>query len=148
MTKPELLDFAEQHRIIVDGSWTKPQIIHALKTVKAAAAGFAVPKITSCISVINALSALVDQNAHFKPPANTAWGCNAPSDHVLRWMIEKGLPADLFQDGAALGVFLRVPENARQVKAVGIHVGFPPWQGKELLRVEKCDPGQYQRNDI
>jgi hypothetical protein len=155
MNKGALLDLAEERGVIVDAAWSKPQIVHAIKVAMEIAAGFAgVPKIeesvpiTPCVSVINALSALVDQNAHFKPPATTVWGCNAPSDQVLRWMIEKGLPADLFQDGAALAVFLRVPGNAKLVKASGIHIAFPPWQGKELIRVERCDPGQYQRNDI
>ncbi len=154
MTKPELLDFAETRGVIVDAAWPKAQIVHVIEVAMEVANGFSgvpnaeeesVPTVTH---VIASLVALVDQRRQLPPPAATEWSCLATSDQVLRFMIQKGLPVDLFRDGATLAAFLRVPGNAKQVKASGIHIGFPPWQGKELIRVERCDPGQYMRTDI
>ena len=153
LTKGELIDLAEQRGVTVDASWTKKQCADALKVTTEAAKGFAgVPKteesVPTVTHVIASLSALLDQRKKFPPPAATEWSCNAPADQVLRWLIEKGMPADLFQDGAGLAAFLRSPANAKQIKASGIHIAFPPWQNTLLIRVERCDPREYRRTDI
>jgi hypothetical protein len=106
--------------------------------------------------VIASLNALLGQNKKFRPPSVADWSCNAPADQVLKWMVEKGLPVDLFQNGAALALFLRLPENARAAKKAGIHLAYPPHPGKTdpsaptkmVIRVERGDPNVYQRQDI
>ena len=106
MTRAGLLDFAEMRGIVVEAGWNKGEIIKAIKVaMEAATVPPGVPKteeVPTITNVIASLNALLDQHQHLPPPAITTWSCNAPSDTVLRWMIEKGLPADLFQDGNSL----------------------------------------------
>jgi hypothetical protein len=154
MTKGALLDLAEQRGVTVDGSWNKAQIIDALKLTTEAVKGFAgVPKVEESVltitRVVEALSKLLDTNKHLPPPANTDWSCNAPASEVLKWMIARGLPADLFASGEALVTFLRAPSNAKTLREAQILVAYPPWVGKTLVRLSRAESRtQYARNDV
>jgi hypothetical protein len=150
MTKTQLFDLAETIEVRLDSTWSRAECVKAIRLALSGMSGLAgVPKEKSVQTlVLESLTALVDQNKHNKAPGIDQWSCCAPAEKVLLWMRAKGLPAELFQNGDDLAVFLRVPGNAKLFKAAGILLSYPPWQNKTLIRLERGDPGAYHRNDI
>ncbi len=102
----------------------------------------------SC-QIIPRMNQLLDQFQHFPPPAIKEWTFHGPVEKLLDLLRERGGPDGLPADGPDLVRWLRVPENAKKVRAAQILVTFPPHprNGKEvMIKIERAtSPGEYSR---
>jgi hypothetical protein len=156
MTKGQLFDFAETIEVMLDSTWPRADCVKALRLAMAAKAGFAgipkTPEKSVQAILIDCMNSMLDQNRHVKPPAINTWSCCAPADKVRLFLIDFGLPADVFKDGAELVSFLRAPANLRKLREAQVQLSFPPapWVDKTLvlIRVERAEnPNSYRPLD-
>lgn len=98
--------------------------------------------------VIQVLNLLLDQYLHHKPPSITEWSFFGPAEKLLDLMRERRGPDGIPVDAVDFVAWLKVPVNAKRVRAAGILVGFPPHPRNAttiLVKLERAvNPDQYQ----
>jgi hypothetical protein len=96
----------------------------------------------SC-EIIPRMNQLLDQFKHHQPPSITEWSFFGPSEKLLSLLLaqNEGVPDGLPEDAESLVAWLKVPSNARRVRAAQILISFPPHPRNAttiLVRLERA----------
>jgi hypothetical protein len=96
----------------------------------------------SC-QIIPRMNELLDQKKHHRPPSINEWTFCGPAKDLMALLLERnsGIPDGLPLDADSLVAWLRVPANAKRVRASQILISFIPHprNGKEVIvRLERA----------